>query len=123
MENNERKITQMMLRIVIKMIMCHSAMGKTDYDHMMEYLDNYSDLDTIPHHEVSYMACELSPDSDIEHACHDFIIKSLADLSKKLPQDSDIVKQIQQYQKQPWTASPHDLNVISKKLADHYSTI
>lgn len=112
---------QIMLKAVMGIMVCYKHMGRAEHSEMMEYIDNYPDLKTIPHHEVAYMAYKLSPDPSNEYSHHADIIESFVDLSKLLPQDSDLVKQINQYQKQPWTVSFEDLNIISEKILEYVS--
>jgi hypothetical protein len=122
-----KTIIQLMLESIIRMMQCKSAMGETDHIKMMEYLDNYPNLKTIPDHEVEYIAYKILPKPDDElkqlsrsdiYFHHDNAIKAFVDLSKHLPQDSDIVNQINQYQEQPWTASFEDLHIISERIRD-----
>lgn len=116
MEHNN--ITQLMLKAIMGIMVCNRRNGINEHPEMVEYIDNYPDLKTIPHHEVAYIAYKLSPNPDSEYSHHADILESFVDLSKHLPQDSNLVKQINQYQKQPWTASFRDLRIVSEKIYD-----
>lgn len=116
---HKQAITNMLIQTIVGIMNIRSKMGESDHLEMMNYLDKYPNLNTIPLYELEYMAYKLSPNPESIYAHHDDILNSLVDLSTQIQLDDDLNEQINQYRKQPWTASFKHLSDISEKIVQH----